>query len=331
MGASLVGGDGWQAAVPSMEQPTVLTTMTIVVVLILVMLIVVHVQRRRGSVGAGSAVSAEPAMVEPYPGYFQRHGRTAMMSSAKRGCRGLSSRDLGNDGVVIIDVNNVRGKFGFRRADTIAFCGCVTRWASVNGLAGQVLLAVDHGPRPAVISVADTMFCFAGPRLEADDTIVFDIDWFLRNGRVPVVVVTADRDLKRRCRAAFNAHLARQTDAVESDHLTLRIIDSGAFAGWISRSGWPEYQTNCCIDGLCSCAAFGGANGVASTPSAHNRRQISQRSGGAPERTADRMKLAHHAFNVVRSVSAKKSQLGCVKAAMRWHDGYAAWVTGGRK
>ena len=287
-----------------------------------------RVHRRRGSVAASVAgVTLE----EPYPGYFRRHGRTAVASSTSSatadGCRGLSAQDLGAHGVVVVDVNNVRAKFGFRRADTIAFCGCVTRWASVNGLAGQVLLAVDHGPRQAVASAADTMFCFAGPRLEADDTIVFDVEWLLRNGHVPVVVVTADRDLQRRCRAVLNANTARRT---ETDHKTLRIVDSGAFAGWISRSGWPEYQTNCCADGLCSCATLGGRSGSDTFPG-YARRRAARKPVG-PERTADRVKLAHRAFDVVCNV-ASKSHLGCTngaQTAMRWHDGYAAWVGGGR-
>lgn len=311
---------GWITAGLLVDEPAlVVLTLSL---LGLVGLLTVQFKQRQGS------PDVESSTLEPYPGYFQRHGRSAMMKSAKHGCRGLSAQELGTNGVVIIDVNNVRGKFGFRRANMIAFCGCVTRWASVNGLAGQILLAVDHGPRQAAVSVADTMFCFAGPRYEADDTIVFDIDWFLRNEHVPIVVVTADRDLKRRCRGVFNTYLARQTNATDSDQRTLRIVDSGAFAGWVSRSGWPEYQMNCCADGLCSCTAPG-----ADADAVHGQRQRIRRSAG-PERTVDRMKLAHHAFDVVRSVSAGNSRQvwsSGTKPASRWHDGYAAWVGGGRK
>lgn len=286
--------------------------------------------RRRGSVAA--TVAAAP-LEEPYPGYFRRHGRTAAVawrSSTSATSRGLSAQDLGPNGVVVVDVNNVRAKFGFRRADTIAICGCVTRWASVNGLAGQVLLAVDHGPRLAVVSAADTMFSFAGPRLEADDTIVFDVEWLLCNGQVPVVVVTADRDLQRRCRAVLNETSARRTATqLDSDHKSLRIVDSGVFAGWMSRSGWPEYQTNCCADGLCSCATLASKRGN-DTFSSNARRPFWKPVG--PEGTVDRVKLAHRAFDVVWKV-ASKSRLGSksgAQTAMQWHDEYTAWVGAGR-
>ena len=77
----------------------------------------------------------------------QRKGRRKQQSFA--GCWGLSAAQLGERGVrcrvlaltsaldasdafggaclqiVLLDVNNVRGKFGFGRADTVAFCGAV--------------------------------------------------------------------------------------------------------------------------------------------------------------------------------------------------------------
>ena len=123
------------------------------------------------------------------------------------GCAGLSAAELGSDGVVIIDVMNVRGQFGFARADLVQFCGAVSCWARSNNMLGRVLLAVDHGPEQRVLSYAGLCFCFAGTRMKADDTIVFDIDWFVRHLQVPLVIVTVDRELKRRCHRAFSRAL----------------------------------------------------------------------------------------------------------------------------
>lgn len=273
--------------------------------------------------------------------------------------------------MVIVDVNNVRGKFGFGRADTIAFCGAVNCWARANGLEGQVQLAVDHGPRQAVVSAAGSLFCFSGPRLEADDTIVFDIQWFLRKSLSPVVVVTSDRDLKRRCRAQLNAYLEQHLEAAGAlgeGRQLLRIIDSGAFAGWVSTSGWPEYQANCCVDGLCKCTPApstkeAGAGGPNHNHSGHGRPRKQAKNAVIREYTADRVRLAHRCFDVARAVSQrpapenvaaggiagslawmaactaavlvcgadKPSQRGTGKSAWeQWHREYMAWVEGGR-
>ena len=64
-----------------------------------------RVHRRRGSVAA--SVAGVTTLEEPYPGYFRRHGRTAVASSTSSatadGCRGLSAQDLGAHGVVVVD------------------------------------------------------------------------------------------------------------------------------------------------------------------------------------------------------------------------------------
>ena len=322
---------GW----PSPLLSSLMSPSTAFLLALLALLLVVW---RRAAAAAAAESSPPPLSDEPYPGYFLRHGRGAMTKSAKNGCNGLSAKELGKEGVVIVDVNNVRGKFGFKRADTIGFAGVVSRWAHANNLAGQVLLAVDHGPRQAVVRAAGAVFCFSGPGLEADDTIVFDIDWFLRHGRVPLVVVTSDKDLKRRCRAELNAYLERNPDAAEEllgpNRPLLRIIDSGSFAGWISTSGWPEYQVNCCVDGLCSCRP--ASVSAATTTSARDnqggqRRKQHTHARPMREHTADRVRLAHRAFDIVQRVAAKASKLVSNDVvATRWHIGYAAWVDSGR-
>ena len=74
---------------------------------------------------------------------------------------------------VIVDVNNVRGGRRFDRDVDEAVAGLVW-WASSLPGRPAVVLAVDHGPQACTYALEGTrcLVCFAGPNMEADDTIV---------------------------------------------------------------------------------------------------------------------------------------------------------------
>jgi hypothetical protein len=118
----------------------------------------------------------------------------------------VSATALGARGVALIDVNNVRGRLGFRRADEARFCAALARFALDARLGGRVLAAVDHGPRARARVRFPLVLEFAGPRWTADDCIVRAVGWLAAGGHAdPIVVVTSDRLLRQRCRAAVAA------------------------------------------------------------------------------------------------------------------------------
>ena len=114
-------------------------------------------------------------------------------------------------GVVVVDLNNVRGAFGFRRASVAALAGLVVEWGRSHGLC--VALHVDHGPEASALVRAGALFVFSGTRLEADDTIVLDVAWLLREAPRPALVVTSDRGLRGRCGEALRQAIARERAA----------------------------------------------------------------------------------------------------------------------
>jgi len=105
--------------------------------------------------------------------------------------------------IVLIDVENVRGKSGFELSHS-QLLEKVTLWTARRGLRGHVSLIVDHGSIPCAYYMRSRGFgvIFGGPRLKADDVIARDVAYVQRALDSDVLVVTADRELSNRCRAA---------------------------------------------------------------------------------------------------------------------------------
>ena len=106
---------------------------------------------------------------------------------------------------LLIDVENLRGLSGFRvsHGTVIAALACWTReWE----LTGRVVLAVDHGDEQCGFynTQLGLAFVFAGPRQKADDVLVR----LVSRGREEALVVTADRELRDRCRRATRRRLS---------------------------------------------------------------------------------------------------------------------------
>ena len=127
--------------------------------------------------------------------------------SNERVTAGLQARiaSLDPQACLLIDVENLRGLSGFRvsHGTVIAALACWTReWE----LTGRIVLAVDHGDEQCGFYNAQLglAFVFAGPREKADDVLVRLVS---RAGE-EALVVTADRELRVRCRRATRRRLS---------------------------------------------------------------------------------------------------------------------------
>ena len=127
--------------------------------------------------------------------------------SNERVTAGLQARiaSLDPQACLLIDVENLRGLSGFRvsHGTVIAALACWTReWE----LTGRIVLAVDHGDEQEGFYNAQLglAFVFAGPREKADDVLVRLVS---RAGE-EALVVTADRELRVRCRRATRRRLS---------------------------------------------------------------------------------------------------------------------------
>ena len=98
-------------------------------------------------------------------------------------------------GLLLIDVENVRGKTGFVLGHE-ELLRRVGGWAMRCGLHGRVALVVDHGSvaEAFLLKESGLSVAFAGPTQTADDVLVRTVP---ARG---ALVVTADGQLGRRCR-----------------------------------------------------------------------------------------------------------------------------------
>eukprot|EP00967_Tisochrysis_lutea_P076842 scaffold104107_cov26-Tisochrysis_lutea.AAC.1 len=103
---------------------------------------------------------------------------------------------------LLIDINNIRGGLRFDR-DVDEMVACLVHRALKEPEAAYVVLEVDHGPQACtfLIEQACCLICFAGPQMEADDTIVCGVHYCAFRGE-RVLVASSDTNLRTRCRAA---------------------------------------------------------------------------------------------------------------------------------
>jgi len=101
---------------------------------------------------------------------------------------------------ILLDLENIRGKSGFALSHGQLLDKC-TVWAERRNLYGQVTLVVDHGSEASGYWLKERGLgvVFAGPSQKADDIIARDVAYMQSTLGRDVVVVTADRELMRRC------------------------------------------------------------------------------------------------------------------------------------
>ena len=130
-----------------------------------------------------------------------------LAASSERVTAGLQARIAALDpqACLLIDVENLRGLSGFRvsHGTVVTALAC---WAREWELTGRVVLAVDHGDEQCGFYVPQVglAFVFAGPSEKADDVLVE----LVRRPGEEALVVTADRELRVRCRRATRRKLS---------------------------------------------------------------------------------------------------------------------------
>jgi len=126
------------------------------------------------------------------------------------------SRAGKNGSVVYIDVENVRGKSGFKLTHENLIKSSQI-WAKRYGLEGHVSLIVDHGRTANGYYLRDNnnetqshlSIIFSGEGMKADDVIVRDVKFCHEQLLRDLIVVTADTELIKRCKR--EAAKARKT------------------------------------------------------------------------------------------------------------------------
>ena len=147
--------------------------------------------------------------------------RCAASSAPRRPAAALDRALIGlepSDGVVLVDVENVRGKSGFTLGHE-ELLGEAARWAQHRNLHGRVVLVVDHGARTAAYYLRQLglAVAFSGRRQSADDMIAKQVPYVQRQLARDVCVVTGDVGLKTRCQQK-SVH-GRSLSTVESASL----------------------------------------------------------------------------------------------------------------
>jgi Icc-related predicted phosphoesterase/uncharacterized protein (DUF1499 family) len=120
-----------------------------------------------------------------------------------------------NDALVLIDMENVRGKSNFELSHR-ELLKRTSLWASVNNLENRVSFIVDHGSiqKGYYLPEVGLSIIFAGPKMKADDVLARDIASMEKN----VIVITADNDLMSRCRTEIN-----KSNAIDSKEADINI------------------------------------------------------------------------------------------------------------
>ena len=105
--------------------------------------------------------------------------------------------------ILLVDADNVRAALAWPPRE--AFRRSVCRWSSTQPDLAAVILATDGGGDMAATLLGARVVLTTSGRWRADDTIVRDVRWLFANGQDELTVVTSDKLLRRRCRAARDA------------------------------------------------------------------------------------------------------------------------------
>ena len=105
--------------------------------------------------------------------------------------------------ILLVDADNVRAALAWPPRE--AFRRSVCRWSSTQPDLAAVILATDGGGDMGATLLGARVVLTTSGRWRADDTIVRDVRWLFANGQDELTVVTSDKLLRRRCRAARDA------------------------------------------------------------------------------------------------------------------------------
>ena len=127
--------------------------------------------------------------------------------------------------VVIVDADNVRATLSW--PSRTVFQRRVAHWGSTEPVPTAVILAVDGGSGNSAKLLSPNVVMTTSGRWRADDTIVRDVGWLFANGQSDILVVSSDKLLRKRCRAA----------RMQPGGQRLRFEASEAFAGLLPAIG----------------------------------------------------------------------------------------------
>ncbi len=119
------------------------------------------------------------------------------------------------EAVILIDVENVRGKTQFKMSHRELLKRIVLYTQLYNLEQNQVSMIIDHGSDQSEYFLPEHLgnvtLYFAGPLMKADDVLARDVSKYDRN----VAVITSDVGLKARCQSTMNRANSHKIEFVE--------------------------------------------------------------------------------------------------------------------
>lgn len=108
--------------------------------------------------------------------------------------------EQGNDAILLVDANNVRGKtdFEWTNHDLLQLLRAYKRSQKAGNL--EIICVMDHGSRPQTFPYDFGLLVWAGPNQTADDVIAAATRWLTASADdACLFVITSDRELRQRC------------------------------------------------------------------------------------------------------------------------------------
>lgn len=152
---------------------------------------------------------------------------------------------LRDTSVLIIDGDNVRGKTKFMLSKEELLLR-VENWLFMENMQGKVLVVYDHASKQSGYMLDSGLgVIFAGPDDCADDVIARDVPVFHRQFNANVVVVTDDKELRRRCSRDTSPRIMKKKGIVDvSSNYTISIISSTLFADYLMSGTLPSTSSS---------------------------------------------------------------------------------------
>lgn len=132
--------------------------------------------------------------------------------------------------VLIIDGDNLRGKTKFSLTKE-EVCYRLEQWVVKNSLGGRVVLVYDHASQQCSFMLNSGLaVVFAGPQHSGDDIIARDVEVIRTQFNTSVIVITDDKELRRRCSKESKRILKKRNVIEDTTHQDVHIITSSSFA-----------------------------------------------------------------------------------------------------
>ena len=135
--------------------------------------------------------------------------------------------------VLIIDGDNLRGKTKFSLTKE-EVCHRLEQWVMQKNLSGRVVLVYDHASQQCSFMLnSGVAVVFSGPQCSGDDIIARDVELIRTQFNTSVIVVTDDKELRRRCSKESKRILKKRNVPSDMSQQDVHIITSSAFAEFI--------------------------------------------------------------------------------------------------